>query len=419
MVTAILSQVFETLRANKLRSFLTMFGISWGILSLILMTAIGEGFRVAQEAGLHNLGINIMIVWGGRTSRQAEGFQAGRNVRLRYSDYEAIRDRADLIRMVSPELIRRDLVSKTRHNSGVFEVHGALPEYQQMRSIRLQWGRLMNRADNEQRRAVCILGSDVNEQLFDRANSVGETVFVGGHPFTVIGVMEEKEQNNSYSGQDRRAMFIPYPTLVKLFSDPSLGESTDLIENIIAMPLGIEVQEEAERQVRQVLAREHRFDPEDRDALSIWNTARQSLMMDSMFRSMQWFLGAVSVVTLALGAIGVVNIMLISVRERTVEIGLRKSIGARRRDILLQFFVESFALTMLSGFIGLALGWGISALIDLAPLPRMVFAGMIITPAVGWIAFGTLTFLGMAAALYPAMTAAEMDPIEALRFEAN
>ncbi|MFQ5738369.1 MAG: ABC transporter permease [Acidobacteriota bacterium] len=419
MIWAILGQVWSTLRANKLRSSLTMFGIAWGIMSLILMTSLGEGFRVAQREGLRALGKDILIVWGGRTSLQSEESQAGRRVRLKYSDYEAIRDRADLIRSISPEIIRYDLVSKTHVNSGALGTHGVIPEYQYMRSIETQWGRLMNVADDDQRRAVCVIGSEANDQLFDGVNSVGETVFIDGYPFTVVGVMSYKEQNNSYSGQDRRDIFIPYHTLVKLFSDPDLGRSKDLIDNLIAMPADVHVHRQAEEQIREVLAEEHRFDPGDEDAVAIWNTARQALLMDFLFRSMQWFLGSVAFVTLVLGGIGVVNTMLISVKERTVEIGLRKSVGARRRDLLLQFFSESLTLAGLSGIVGLVLGWGVCRLVNLLPLPKEVFAGMIITPAVGLIAFAALAVVGIAAALFPAHTAAEMDPIQALHYEAG
>ncbi len=419
MITAILAQTLENLRANKLRSLLTMFGITWGILSLLLMTSLGEGFRVAQRENIKTLGINIMIIWGGRTSVQTEGSQAGRNVRLTYADCLALKQNAPLLAAVSPEIIRSDLVSRTDLNFGSFSVHGMVPEYQQMRSIRLQWGRHLNGYDGAQRRAVCLLGSEVNDQLFDGANSVDQTVSIGGHPFTVVGVLQYKDQNNSYSGQDRRSIFIPFETLRKLFSDPSLGSSRDLLDDIIAMPISLAAHQAAERQVREVLGSRHHFVPEDQDALPIWNTARQSRMLDSLFISMKQFLGGVAIVTLVLGAIGVVNIMLISVRERTTEIGVRKSLGARRRDILLQFAAESLTLTMLSGTTGLLMGWGISRLVNLLPLPEEIFAGMIITPEVALLAFGTLTVLGILAALYPAHLAAGMDPVEALRFEAN
>ena len=231
--------------------------------------------------------------------------------------------------------------------------------------------------------------------------------------------MPYKDQNSSYSGRDYSSIFIPFHTLRKLFSDPSLGESRDLLDNIIAMPVDVSLHKEAEREVRSVLGRKRFFDPRDEDALAIWNTAESAQLVDTIFRSMQVFLGTVGLVTLMLGAVGVINIMLVSVRERTVEIGLRRSLGARRRDILWQFFSESFALTLLSGLIGLALGWGLCRAVNTLPLPEQVFAGMIITPQAGLVAFSILGLVGIVSGLYPAYAAAELDPIEALRHEAN
>ncbi len=372
---ALLGQIFHTLRTNKLRSILTMFGIAWGMLSIILMTASGEGFRVAQIDGLHQLGQDILIIWGGRTSQQAEGFQAGRDIRLAYADYEVIRDKATLIRHVSPEVIRGDLVSETEINYGTFTVRGAVPEYQIMRTIKVEHGRLLNYADEDDARLVCVIGSEVNKQLFNSANSVSRTVKIDGHPFTVVGVMPYKELNNNYSGQDHSSIFIPYHTLRRLFSKPGLGSSPDLVDNLIASPVRHDLYAEAEREVRRILAARWEFDPADDDAVSIWNTGKQAEMMDIMMSSMQWFLGAVGLVTLALGALGVVNIMLVSVRERTVEIGVRKSLGARRRDILFQFFMEALAVTFLAGGIGLAAGWALCAAINTSSIRKNGFQG--------------------------------------------
>ena len=187
MLWNILTQVFSTLTQNRLRSILTMFGIAWGILSVILMTAMGEGFRAAQKQNAQNLGKDIMIIRGGQTSIQAQGLQAGRRIRLTYSDFETIQTQAHLIRYASPEITRDDLVATTPINNGTFGVHGVFPEYHYMRTVEIAWGREINRADNEQRRAVCILGSQVNDQLFNGRNSVGENVRLDGIPSPSLG----------------------------------------------------------------------------------------------------------------------------------------------------------------------------------------------------------------------------------------
>lgn len=412
-------QVLTTLRANKLRSFLSMFGITWGVLSLILLTATGEGFRVAQYESFRKLGQDILIIWGGRTSLQHEGFQAGRWIPLRYEDYEILQREARLLKAVSPELIRDDLVARTPLNYGTFAIRGVVPEYQEMRSIELAYGRHINPADSAEGRLVCVIGSEVNKQLFNDRVSVGETVRIEGYPFTVIGLMSYKELNSSYWGQDHSSIFVPYQTMRRLFPNPDPNLSPFWVDNLIAAPLRHDLYEEAEEEVRRILGRHRFFDPEDEDALAIWNTGRSMEMLDLMMRSLQIFLGVVGLVTLTLGALGVLNIMLVAVRERITEIGIRRALGARRRDILTQFLLESLIISGLAGGTGLAVGLGLCAVVNRLPVQSVLFAGMIVSP---WIAGGAavaLALVALGAAVYPAWQAAQMDPVEALRFEPN
>jgi putative ABC transport system permease protein len=412
----LLNQSFATFRAHKMRIFLTMFGIVWGIASVILLVGLGRGFSVDQKRRLQTLGKDLVIVWGGRTSAQVGGRAAGREINLTIDDAHLIRDECYLVKNVSPEL-RRTIPEVSQFNSASRGVVGMWPSYQDFRSLLLEEGRLITDDDERESRRVVILGSAARQQLFPGQPAVGAAILIKSLPYTVVGTLKKKDQNSNYSGPDNDYLFAPYSSVARDFPPPEKpGITRGWLENIVFEVAQPEEHDAAVEQVRRVLGRVHHFDAKDKDALFIWDTMEGAKILDKIFGVVTFFFGCVAVTTLCLGGIGVMNIMLVSVTERTREIGVRKALGATSHDILRQFFAESVLLTAVSGTLGLILGVGICLGISSLPLPDFV-PHPIVSPISIAASIATLSLITLTAGMYPAQRAAEMPPVESLRYE--
>ncbi len=426
-----LKQVFDNLRANKLRSFLTMFGIMWGIVSIVVLSALGEGFRLGNDAVLREFGRNMSIVWGARTGMQAGGERAGRPIILNVDDVRAVKAQGRLVQDVSPE-IQRGTKVKSAYNEAAVTVHGVEPPYMFMRTIEVDRGRQLTWNDEENASQVCIIGWEMSNQLFGDRNPVGEQVLINGLPYTVVGRIRRKDQDSSYSGPDNSKIFVPFAVMARNLPRPD--QPPGAIHQMIVLPRDEVVAElpaimsartgrvedvdwPLAREVREILARRKSFIPEDRDAISVWDTALSTLFFGRMISAMSNFFRIVGIVTLALGGIGVMNIMLIAVRDRTREIGVRKALGATTAQIQRQFFLEGFFLTLFSGCAGMLLGVLVCTAVNTFATLPIRFSGMIITWPNALLAIVGLLVIGVVASTLPARRAAQLPPTEALRWE--
>ncbi len=410
----LLLETLTTLWSHKLRTFLTMFGIAWGIISITLMVAAGEGLRVGQREVAKNLGKDIMIVFAGRTSLQVGGARAGRALHWEDTDYVFVQQEASACRYVLPEL-GTTAPMRSLYNNASPTVTGSLPPFAEIRTIPVAEGRFYNWDDQAEGRRVAVLGSDIKKQLFATRPAVGETIHIGAFPYTIIGVMKAKDQDSSYDGADVSKVFIPFSAMLRDFPNkpPEVPHS---IERLLVTPKSVEDHEACKWQVRRALGRLHNFDPQDKEAAGIWDTVEEAAAFRTMTDGMKYFLGAVGLVSLFLGGIGVMNVMLVAVKERTREIGVRKAVGASARIILRQFFIETLIIVFFSGGLGLGIAYGLCALVNLLPMP-MYFAGLLPTWQSALFAFALLGTTALLSALYPANSAARINPIEALRYE--
>ena len=413
MLLEIVRQSLATLWAHKLRSFLTMFGIAWGVGSLLLLVGLGEGFRSGQAKELATLGQDIMFAFSGRIPAVQGSTQSGRLYHFTYQDYLAIRDDSKFIRIVSPVLNREDIRAVSDYGSTNGQVFGVSPVYNQIRNVPIGTGRWFNDEDNSERRRVAVVGWELLKNVFPGRPAVGSSILLNGVGFDVIGVVTKVGQDGN-NGTNAR-IFMPIETMRNLF--PLKAEnSEDAISFINYRPITRDQHLRAKQEVHKIIGRRHGFDPKLEDAFEDWDTIENSQRVGKIFDAMDWFLGVVGLVTLGLGAIGIINIMLVSVTERTKEIGLRKALGATYRNILTQFFIEGAFLTAFSGGIGLAISVAFVTLLAMLPSPEG-FDTPRIVPASAVAAIASLAIAGIAAGLYPARKAALLPPVEALRQE--
>ena len=409
----LLAQIFRTLWAHKLRSFLTMFGIAWGVGSLLLLVGLGEGFRSGNKRSLSEFGENIMFIFPGRAPVFQGSMNSARTYRLTYRDYAAIKTEAPHVKAATPVLTKSDTRAVSTYGNANGEVTGVEPQYNGIRYLPMKQGRWFNSLDESQKRNVVVLGDEMTHNLFPGRPPLGETVLINDVRFEVIGTVQRVGRGDNNSTNMRA--YIPYSVMSAYFPIKEEGDK-DAISFINYQPRVAGEHLLAQEEVRKIVARNHGFDWHDDDAFEGWDTVKQAEMMGLIFDAMNMFLGTVGMVTLALGAIGVINIMLVAVSDRTREIGLRKALGATRRSILFQFFLEGTLITFVSGLTGMALAGGLMAFLGHFPGPEG-FDPPKLVPTTALLAISSLTIAGVVAGLYPARKAATLEPVEALRQE--
>lgn len=410
----IFSQTLQTLWAHKLRSFLTMFGIAWGVGSLLLLVGLGEGFRSGNRKQFDELGENVMFVWGGRAPAMNGSFTSMRQYYLSYKDYEDIASSCPDVREVVPVIQRQDIraVSEFYQSSG--QILGVLPHFSEIRYVPLADGRWLNDMDNAQKRAVIVLGDESRRLLFPGRPAIGSTILLNGVRFQIIGTLKRIGHGDNTTQNLKN--YVPFNTMRDNFRPLNVGELFDVISFINYQPKTRDLHEAARVEVHKIIARNHGFDYTTPDAFDEWDTIRTVDQVGKIFDAMNLFLGSVGLVTLALGAIGIINIMLVAVADRTREIGLRKALGATNSSVMFQFFIEGAFLTVVSGGIGMGAAAALMAALSTLPQPPG-FDTPRLVPTTAALAIGSLAIAGTIAGLYPARKAALLEPVEALRRE--
>ena len=399
------------LRTQKLRTFFALLGITWGTAAVVLLLAFGEGLRRCHSRQFHGMGDGIVIAWPQKTSMSFEGMPKGRFIRLRAEDVLKLSSEIPELEAVSPELSLwgQPIV----YGSGDYQTYvgGVYPCFADLRHIYPQsGGRFINEQDVEKRRRVIFIGDHMKKELFGDKKAVGETLFLQGIGFTVIGVLRPKLQTSTYGSgsDDERLAYIPASTMASVFGQ-------DYINNFIYRATDPRRQSFVTQRVYQVLARICGFDPSDTETLMLWDLSETNKLIFYFFLGFNTLLGLCGVFTLMAGGIAVANIMYLLVGQKTGEIGIQIAVGAKRRDILVQFLLQSLVLVIAGGIAGFLISLILTTIMGIVPLPEQIGVP-VMSPIVCFVTVILLGVVGLLAGYFPARRASSLDPVRSLGF---